>query len=45
MIDKLETTLIKGVTAGCNGLRVVRDYFKKLWKEIKDVGTAFMGRD
>ena len=45
MLDKLETKIQSAVAALFKGLRAVRDYFVKLWKEIKDVWVALKGRD
>ena len=43
MLDKLEATLHRWVTALVNGLRTIRDYLGSLWKEIKDVWEALKG--
>ena len=45
MLDKLEAKVQGAVAALFKGLRVVRDYFVKLWKEIKDVWVALKGKD
>lgn len=45
MLDKLEAKVQGAVAALFKGLRAVRDYFIKLWKEIKDVWVALKGKD
>jgi len=45
MLDKLEVKIQNAVAVTFKTLRSVRDYFKALWKEIKDVWVALKGRD
>jgi hypothetical protein len=45
MLDKTEAKIQSAVAHFFNGLRAIRDYFKRLFKEIKDVWVALKGRD
>jgi len=45
MLDRLEKTLHRWATALVNTLKAIRDYFKRLGKELKDVWTALKAKD
>ena len=44
MLDKTEAKIQSAVATTFKVLRRIRDYFKALWKEIKDVWAALKGR-